>query len=77
MVKSEATPAKTRRRSSNVVLLLGERRRRWLNIKTTLGERLWFAVDIEEVNVRIQSSVEQDRVPSVENTVQDLQLLQY
>ena len=35
-------PANTRRRA-NVVLMLGQRRRRWPNISTTLGQRLVFA----------------------------------
>ena len=37
------TPANTRR-WTNAVLMLGQRRRRWANINTTLGHRLVFAV---------------------------------
>ena len=37
-----SVPANTRR-SPNVVLMSGQRRRWWPNIKTTLGERLVFA----------------------------------
>ena len=37
------------RRSYNVILMLGQRLRRWANIKTTLGQRLVFAPMILDI----------------------------
>ena len=47
-------PRKHERRSSNVVLMLGRRRRRWANIKTALDERLVFAEQIHRHRGRRQ-----------------------